>query len=367
MLDDDSTDRGASLVAALASRSAIVVLAAGLIGAMATLALPNPLLETWLSRLGVSELLPAAAPPLGWTARALVALAGGLVTAALVQLLLPRRPVGEEGEIVATMAAWPEPEPEPRYAATDEDAVDFEPAPRHGMLSRLQALRRGRAEPDDTVEDFEDLPRLRGEDRHPDAPPRRPISASAELGAPLTLEEGDRIDPNADVDAGMPDAQAPIDAPDTRDEPVVAFQTDLPPLAQASLEAAMAPEPVEVSAPVAPMAAPPRFIEPVVTESAPIAAQREPTESLSIPALLARFERGLAYRRGIATPEPGPAFRTATTPRAENDQPSSPSPLPHRGQASAGADGAGNGDMDEALRAALETLRQMTERQRNAS
>lgn len=107
--------------------------AAGGLVALAFVALPGAWLEGAVEGSGVAALLPVAAPPLGLTARAVLALMGGVLVAAIAWAALYLL-FGPGGPFAAT-------------------------------------VRRS------------DAPTLRRADAHPDAPPRWPLSAS-ELSVP---------------------------------------------------------------------------------------------------------------------------------------------------------------------------------------
>lgn len=108
---------------------------AGIVAAALFLLVPQGALEDWVWRSGIAALMPAAQPPLGGTARAVLALTAGALTAAVTwsALFLLFGPDG-----------WLAPK------ARQEDG----------------------------------LPVLRRADAHPDAPARKPLSA-ADLGAPM--------------------------------------------------------------------------------------------------------------------------------------------------------------------------------------
>ncbi|MEG8025166.1 hypothetical protein QP162_13415 [Sphingomonas aurantiaca] len=110
-------------------------MAGGLITAIGVVAISTETLESLVWTTGVAALVPAAAPPLGMTARALLALGSGLLVAALLWSSL---------------------------------FLLFGPG---GFLVR-------RAPREDGV------PVIRRADAHPDAPPRKPMSA-ADLGTPM--------------------------------------------------------------------------------------------------------------------------------------------------------------------------------------
>lgn len=105
-------------------------------------AVPTDILSRMVSATGLPSLLSAAQPPLGLTARIAIAAAGALATFGLVFLLLR-------------------------------------------LLDR-SGLDGGKAKPGPAAETDEqdEAPRLRRRDVHPDAPVRRPISATRDFGEP---------------------------------------------------------------------------------------------------------------------------------------------------------------------------------------
>jgi hypothetical protein len=115
---------------------------AGLAIAFVMIAVPADFLSTIIDGTGLPSLIPAAAPPLGLTARICAGVGGALATFGLVFLLL--RLLDRTGFEKVTP---------PRPAPADEDA-----------------------------------PKLRRRDVHPDAPGRRPISAARDLGEPAPPE-----------------------------------------------------------------------------------------------------------------------------------------------------------------------------------
>lgn len=183
---------------------------AALAAAFVAFALPADLLAEMIGASGLPSLLPAAEPPLGLTARIAIGLAGALATFGLVILLL--RLFDRSGYDAQRPA---------QASAPDEEA-----------------------------------PKLRRRDSHPDAPGRRPISATRDLGEP-----------------------APPVRPASPPPPVWLAAAD-----PAEVVPAPQPEPTAAQKPVA-----------------------EPTSSL--PDLMARLERGLARRAGrpaAASPQSHP-------------------------------------------------------------
>lgn len=217
---------------------------AGVLAAIIFVAMPAGMLESLVWNSGVAALLPVAAPPLGVTARALLALGSGVLFAA-----------------VAWAALY----------------LLFGPG---GFLAKPVRS--------------EGVPVVRRADAHPDAPPRRPMSA-ADLGRPLM---------EVVMPAG-PDRPIPADL----DLPLAAFDP-----------AALLQVPMEPARPVAPLVVPERAVEPEpviepepepepeplpieAAEPAPIAQPSRPAPASTPPAtpptiesLLARLEQGAGRR-----------------------------------------------------------------------
>jgi len=151
----------------------LVAAASGLIVAVAIAVVPIWRIETVVSGTGLPALLPIAAPPLGWTARAALMLVAALAVAVPVwialTLLAVRRPV-----------ALP----------PAEDAEEEAP------------------------------PSVRRADAHPDAPPRPPVRAARDLGMPF-------LDPVVQSDAE-------ITLPRDLDTPMAMFDPEALPMVPAA-------------------------------------------------------------------------------------------------------------------------------------
>ncbi len=240
----------------------------GVVMAASVVLMPADTLETLVWNTGVAALVPMAAPPLGITARLLIALGGGVLVAALLwsSLFLLFGP----GGVFA------------------------------GSRAKDQALRE------------DGVPVIRRADAHPDAPPRRPMSA-ADLGTPL-MEVG------TTVDIGRARDHAEREIPVDLNLPLAAFDPT-----------AMLPVPMEPVRPVAPLATGKDVVideqpvpaaavdpipaqvepEPVIAPTGPVAPTPmmrptrapvdEPDGPPSIEALLQRLEQG-AGRRGRKPP-----------------------------------------------------------------
>lgn len=274
----------------------VAPLAAAVIGGVIALVfalIPAGMLEDLVIDSGIAAVLPAAEPPLGFTARAVLILVAGGGTA---------------------LIAW------------------------FGLFLLLG----GRSivvQRSDGVEDGEKAPVLRRADAHPDAPARRPLSANRELGTPfLEVRAGRPVHAKADE----PETAASFeplerDLPVDLDMPLAAFDPH-----------AIPDEPADWFPPPAPLLRSPRQqvfdpgdrfetfeLTPMVRLSAPLpelvpalepelahyveptwqsapapvrprdSARAELDPSATIHALLDRLERGVG-RREIAAPLPPP-------------------------------------------------------------
>ena len=206
--------------------------------------LSGPALESWVWASGVPALLAAAAPPLGTTARAVLALGGGAVAGSVMWSLLYLL-VGPGGLLA------------PRTAANA-------------------------------------VPVVRRADAHRDAPPRRPMTA-ADLGTPMM-----------EVTASAPIVEQPV--PQDLDQPLAAFDpTAIPsvPLPVPVTVPPIARRPIIAPLPPQELAPGERIETYVLTPPAPSAATPEPRrqpapERPSIDALLRRLEEVAAQRMTAA-------------------------------------------------------------------
>jgi len=196
--------------------------ALGLAFAAGIAVMPSALLDSLVMASNVPAVLVAAAPPLGVTARVLLLLIGGGGVA-----------------LFAGFGLW--------------------------LTLGPRAIALGRAPRDPEV------PQVRRADSHPDAPPRPPVRAHRDLGAPPPAAAPERALP-ADLDAPLA-AYDPAAIPDVPRAPVPAVA----PLARFER---------------------PQLIDPgdrfETFDLAPVAAAIEPTATLH--ALLDRLERGIARR-----------------------------------------------------------------------
>jgi hypothetical protein len=208
--------------------------ALGLAFAAAVAVMPGAVLNQAVDASHIAAVVAAAAPPLGATARMLLVLVGGGTLAAIAGLGLYLL-IG--GRTIAIGAA------------------------------RVVA---------------EGVPVLRRADAHPDAPPRPPVLAHRDLGAPLL------------------DMPVELPLPADLDQPLAAFDPGAIP--------DVPREPVRAVAPLARIARP-QLIDPgdrfETFDPAPLAAAIEPTATIH--ALLDRLERGVTRHRNPPSPARAPA------------------------------------------------------------
>lgn len=282
--------------------------------ALAVLWLPVGLIETVVASSGLSEAVPAAAPPLGRTARLVLAAFAGLMTAGIMGLAARASDGARED--------------------SEEQARDDRARGAKSMgfaFSRLTALARGRAAP----VDVSPAPALRRADAHPDAPPRPPIFASKDFDGLDIFNRTPRSELPAIAEAPAPfaapaeptflRAAAPVFAPEeAMTDPV--WDEEPEPLWDEPVN--FAPGPAGVQPPMAPL---------------PL---RGSTQGLSIGELTERLERGLALRTRATVPPVARGGVIADMPVAQA--------VPVRDHVAR--------DTDAALREALGTLRSMAGR-----
>jgi len=322
---------------------------AGLAAALLVLWIPVGLVEMIVASSGLSEALPAAAPPLGLKARLIMAGFAGVMAIGLVGLARRDAVAPEQGR--------------PEQDNGKGRAHRVQGAHKMGFaFSKLTALARGRAAPGIEPE----APILRRADAHPDAPSRPPIFASRDFdGIDIfpRAESGRRSlvahrDPERETivplgKLAMPSAPMPLTEAEL---PQPAFLRPAGPFATTTLveddaedeaagvpvvEAAVTPVEAEWTPP-----ATPAFIAQPAESLRPAPLPMPSTHGLSISELTERLERGLSHRSRKISPSAGDGGVIADMPVA--------SAVPVRA--------AVEPDADEALRAALGALRSMTGR-----
>lgn len=207
-----------------------MAMAGATVAAVATMFIPAAMLESFTGSTGISELVPAAAAPLGDTARAMIAFGVGALTLAVLGYVLPRQ------------------NDAPRASAPEPASMRFEePEDKVSVKERLAGLpwpKMPWTKSNDDITELSDLPKLRNGDIHPDAPPRRPLSANHDLPV-LELSEvaAAQDDVIAEVEETEPFAIA-------ADEPVDAIAPAAP-VAQSDLQPTLAEMVAQLEAAVA--------------------------------------------------------------------------------------------------------------------
>ncbi|MFC4293191.1 hypothetical protein ACFOWX_12270 [Sphingorhabdus arenilitoris] len=351
-------------------KAIMMAIGGSVIAAAGTMFIPVSILESITGATGLSELFPATAAPLGDTARALIAFGTGAV-ALLLLLALVLRP--KEGEMAS----------EARSEAVDHHAARS--AAESGQQSggafaaikqRLAGLIRPKMpwqRGEDDIFDLADLPKLRGQDSHPDAPVRKPISALTDLAGADLMGDQQAAAPNISKLAASPEQEAWMAA----QEPNIA----------------VSPEPAQ---PSAPLPAPPLPATPV-DQPAPTAKPAPTTKpGASLAEMVAQMEAAVAERKKqldelekvaaqMLRAQAEPQIAVQAHQQADAEPPIAPpaAPLPVPSPAQERADpkpmtrppleavpasppqpvnAAAEEEMDDALNAALETLRRMNNR-----
>ncbi len=320
----------------------VIAVGASAIAAIAMMFVPVGLLESITGATGISEMVPATAAPLGDTARALMAFAIGALTLVAVLALLLRS---------EKVTANPAVETPMRSSAPSSDRLAGIKARVSGVsLPKFAMPKMPWTRNEGDILDLADLPQLKTFDAHPDAPARRPLSASSDLAvpfasvpefaaaaAPSALEE-------ADIEAEVVEAEsfenAVFVAP--QEQPSVAPQYVDPKPVQAALQPSLAEMVAQLEAAVLQRKAQLAELEVVAAD---LAANNSQTAELPEAEAVAEQDAvAPKFETEILPPEPAQAARPVL-----EAVPSSP--------VSASED-----DMDAALRAALDTLQRMNVR-----
>ena len=323
-----------------------MAIAGGIAAALVIATLPHVYLEDIVGATGLSEIVPAAAPPLGNTARGLIAVVAGMISASALYLFLNYKTNSHDGDSDMGLAI--------RKNMTST-AIDGKREGKAGLAvpklnlsvkSLTKFLKKPKRSPGQVTE-LKDLPDTRAADRHPDAPARQPIFASSDLGLPLAEKIKRFGEPLFE--------QKPADT----SEPAVQYA------------AQVAPE-VPEATPQPPMRE--QVAEDQGANSKPQSeaiARQADLSGLSLAELADRLEAGLARLEALQKRErvsPSPATPSVPDPVSTHpvpETPSAPAPVaipPLRSVDKAESDSPQNrqADMDAALKAALGTLEKMT-------
>ncbi|GAA0486735.1 hypothetical protein GCM10009096_31930 [Parasphingorhabdus litoris] len=334
-----------------AKRAPIMAVAAGVGAALVVVTLPHVYLESTIGATGLSEILPAAAPPLGNTARGLLAIMAGLVSASAIYFFLNRKGSSDMGVALREQinAASPieleleeEAKKKKRFALPKFDAKS--------LTKFLKRPKKDKAK----VMDLADLPQLRKLDDDAEEAERPSIFNVPDAADPIAQEIQQFEEPAA---LDIPEESV---AETTSAEAEVAVENaapvEAPVVETAVVDAETVPEPVQKNA-----------------------MPKEDLSALSIAQLADRLEAGLtrlkqleaASLNGAAVASPAPATEPSEpAPQHENapaadpvrdEAPAfTPPPLKEVEQAPEPMMEERQADMDVALKAALGTLEKMT-------
>lgn len=324
-----------------------MAVAGGIAAALVIATLPHVYLENIIGATGLSEIIPAAAPPLGNTARGLIAVVAGMISTSALYLFLNHKPKFLGGGSDMSLAIRGNLTPE-SIDDEQEGKVRFSVPKLNFSAKSLTRFLKKPKKSAGQVTELKDLPDVRPADRHPDAPARHPIFASSDLGAPLAEKIKQFDQSEIEQDQVEPEEQS---------TPRVV--TPAPFVADKMLQ----PAPEAETIPDQPDNVP---------QPADMSVPRDDLTALSLSQLADRLEAGLRRlealesRGQVAPPQAGPI----SPPNAEDTIPLAPvseeaAPVsipPLRSVDSADIDIQDNrqADMDAALKAALGTLERMT-------
>ena len=229
-------------------KAVAMAMAGATLAAVSTMFVPVAMLESVTGATGLSELIPAARAPLGDTARALIAFGAGAFTLSTLTYILLRFDGAPAQRPAPVQAAEPS---VPDWMVDDEDQKPtFADRLARLRMPELALPKMPWQHDEDAITELADLPKLRNGDSHPDAPPRRPLSATqdlpvldlADVATEVTVEPAvEEIGAQEPVAEMAPELVAPV----AEDMPVVApvaAEDVQPTLAEmvAQLEAAVA-------------------------------------------------------------------------------------------------------------------------------
>lgn len=149
------------------------------IAAISAMFVPVGLIESVTGATGISEIIPATAAPLGDTARAVIAfLAGAFTLIAALAIML------RQNNASSMDKAYSDPVEKADALTGIKARAAAIKLPRIG-LPKIGLPKMPWTKNEDDILDLADLPRLRSFDAHPDAPARKPLSASSDLRATM--------------------------------------------------------------------------------------------------------------------------------------------------------------------------------------
>jgi hypothetical protein len=176
------------------TKAVAISVSGSIIAAVTTMFVPTGLIEAFTGATGLSEIFPATAAPLGDTARALIAFAVGALTLIVLMAVTMRKTSAAKGttQSDSSKSAATSTQPSSFDNARSSAGMEDEPKAARGFkMPNITMPKMPWARGEDDISDLADLsklqtskmqaPILRSGDSHPDAPPRRPISALVDL------------------------------------------------------------------------------------------------------------------------------------------------------------------------------------------
>ncbi len=262
-----------TLLAQISNKAAfLLAIVGGLIAAAFALLIPISALEAFTGASGLSEIIPAARAPLGSSARTLFILFTALLAASIIFVLLltlrtksednsldfdddyvnakatqrNRMPLSKDDSKLAEQIYLEDKDNFQNFHHNNDLDYDFDveekPQSKRGFTALAgTAIASGSTGMmgaasfvkstinklpfmggDDSIKSFDDLPKLRGADKHPDAPARRPLSAHEDLGERI-LDKENGIDNQLDSnlsrhDEGLQQSNFADDSPSQKSD-----------------------------------------------------------------------------------------------------------------------------------------------------
>ncbi len=232
----------------------IMATAAGVGAALVIVTLPHVYLETAIGATGLSEMVPAAAPPLGNTARGLIAIMAGLVSASAIYYFLNRKGSSDMGVALREQinAASPIELDLEEEAKAKKSRFSLPKLDTKSLTKFLKKPKKDKAR----VMDLADLPQLRKVDSEPQTPERPPIfeEPAPAISPPLAeaiqpFEEPTSAEPVSAEEIPVTAAEIPAEVQTVAED--IQTDSDVIPPVTATPEAE---QPISAPAPVAEMA-----------------------------------------------------------------------------------------------------------------
>ena len=328
-------------------KTAGFALGASALAAIAMMFVPVGLLESIAGATGISEMVPATAPPLGDTARAIMAFLAGALTLVAVLAVMLRTEKGA-ANVSTAQVAQDFAEPADRMAALKVGLSSI-------SLPKFAMSKMPWKKSDGDIFDLADLPKLRTLDAHPDAPARRPLSAASDLIEPIPVAAPAPVSSTGEIrfwgDAMPEPAAKPVTQAAACED-----VADIAPIAVEIVAQTKAGDVAITAAPAAPRQEPqPTLAEMVAQLEAAVVQRKVQLAELEVVAAdlaASNMQPAVAVEVEsiVAAPDVETEILPPEAPRAARPPleavPSSP-----RGPA--------DDDMDAALHAALQTLQRM--------